>query len=45
MKLRAQNEDKRFEVLRSLITTGLQDMEEGRTLSLEEAFSEIDKDE
>lgn len=37
------NEDKSFEVLKARIAAGLRDMEEGRTLSLEEAFNEIDK--
>lgn len=49
MGLTAQNEDnlyngdKSFEVLRNLIAAGLRDMEEGRTLSSEEAFGELDK--
>lgn len=37
------NEDKSFEVLRNFIAAGLRDMEEGHTLSPEEAFGELDK--
>lgn len=37
------NKDKSSENLKTLIITGLKDMEEGRAISVEEAFNEIDE--